>query len=67
MYQTEWWAIYSAAVFETNPAEVGKRVTAARSAIEKRLLSGQISHQENAAIHDAKRALETLAAERAKS
>jgi hypothetical protein len=65
MYRTtEWWVVYSAAVLETDPAEVGKRVTAARNAIEKRLSAGQISHQENAAIHDAKRALETLAIER---
>jgi hypothetical protein len=65
MYRmTEWWTLYSAAVLETDPAEVGNRVTAARDAIEKRLLVGQISHQENAAIHDARRALETLAVER---
>ena len=65
MYRmTEWWTLYSAAVLETDPGEVGKLVTAARDAIEKRLLVGQISHQENAAIHDARRALETLAVER---
>ena len=65
MYRTtEWWTLYSAAVLETDPAEVGNRVTAAQDAIEKRLLVGQISHQENAAIHDARRALETLAVER---
>ena len=65
MYRTtEWWTLYSAAVLETDPAEVGKLVTAARDAIEKRLLVGQLSHQENAAIHDARRALETLAVER---
>ena len=64
MYRTtEWWVVYTAAVLETNPAEVGMRVTAARDAIEKRLLAGQLSHQENAAIHDARRALETLAVE----
>jgi hypothetical protein len=64
MYRTtEWWVLYTAAVLETNPSEVGMRVTAAREAIEKRLLAGQISHQENAAIHDAKRALGTLAVE----
>jgi hypothetical protein len=45
-YQSEWWALYRAAVLETNPREVGKRVTAARNAIEKRLLAGQLSHQE---------------------
>jgi hypothetical protein len=67
MYRTEWWALYSAAVLEANPAEVGKRVTAARDAIEKRMLAGQLSHQENAAIYDAKRALETLAVERPES
>jgi hypothetical protein len=64
MYRTtEWWVLYSAAILETNPAAVGKRATAARDAIEKRLLAGQLSQQENAAIHDAKRALETLAVE----
>jgi len=64
MYRTtEWWVVDTAAVLETNPAAVGKRATAARDAIEKRLLAGQLSHQENAAIHDAKRALETLAVE----
>jgi hypothetical protein len=64
MYRTtEWWVLFSAAVLEENPGEVGKRVTAAQNAIEKRLLAGQISHQENAAIHDARRALENLAAE----
>lgn len=64
MYRTtEWWVLFSAAVLETNPAEVEERVMAARSAIEKRLLTGQISHQENAAIHDARRALETLGVE----
>jgi hypothetical protein len=64
MYRTtEWWVLFSAAVLETNPGEVAERVTAARSAIEKRLLAGQISHQENAAIQDARRALETLAVE----
>jgi hypothetical protein len=62
-YQTEWWTLYSAAVLETNPGEVEKLVTAARNAIEERLLAGQISHQENAAIHDARRALDTLAVE----
>ena len=62
-YQTEWWTPYRAAVLETNPAEIEKRVTAARNAIAQRLLSGEISHQEYAAIHDARRALETLAAE----
>ena len=61
---TEWWTLYTAAVLEANPAEVVKLVTAARNAIEKRLLDGNISHQENAAIHDARRALETLAVER---
>jgi hypothetical protein len=65
MYRTtEWWVLFSAAVLETNPVEVEKRVTAARNAIEKRLLTGQISHQENPAIHDARRALETLQTER---
>lgn len=65
MYRmTEWWTLYSAAVLETDPAEVGKLVTAAREAIEKRLLAGEISHQENAALHDARRALKTLAVER---
>jgi hypothetical protein len=63
-YQTEWWTLYSAAVLETNPGEVGNLVTAARNAIAQRLLSGEISHQEYAAIHDARRALETLAVER---
>jgi hypothetical protein len=64
MYRmTEWWVLFSAAVLETNPDEIGERVAAARNAIEKRLLAGQISHQENAAIHDARRALETLAVE----
>jgi hypothetical protein len=62
-YQTEWWTLYSAAVLETDPTEVGKLVTAARNAIAQRLLAGQISHQEYAAIHDARRALETLAVE----
>src|ERR1700733_12849552 len=64
MYQAEWWTLYRAAVLETNAAEVRKLVAAARNAIEKRLLAGQISHQENAALQDARQALETLAAER---
>jgi hypothetical protein len=64
MYQTEWWVLYRAAVLETNPGEVGKRVTAARNAIEKLLLAGEIPTQERAAIYDAIRALEALASER---
>jgi hypothetical protein len=64
MYQTEWWTLYRAAILETNPDQIGKRVSASQNAIEARLLTGQVSHQENAAIYDARRTLETLAGRR---
>ena len=60
----QWQALYQAAAFETDDWKLHSKIQAAEAAIQKRLQSNELDHEEVNALTGAKDALRVLRDER---